>query len=264
MPQWAHLPLILKPDGNGKLSKRDGDRLGFPVFAMDWTDPRTNEQTTGFKERGFLPEAFINMLAMLGWNSGSEQELFSLEELVNFFSLERVHKGGAKFDYEKAKWFNHEWIKKVDVDELRKMVEKLFAENNITTDDVEILDKVIALTKDRCTFINDFVQQAGYFFNAPETIDIAAIQPKWDEKKKAFFDALIQLWNDNFKTEATALEQQFKTLAETQQIKAGELMLPFRIMLVGGKFGPAVFDIAQVIGKTDTIQRIERVMNELN
>ena len=116
MPQWAHLPLILKPDGNGKLSKRDGERLGFPVFAMDWTDPKTNEKTTGFKEKGFLPEAFINMLALLGWNDGSEQEIFSMEELIEKFSMERVHKGGAKFNYEKAKWFNHEWIKKLTVD----------------------------------------------------------------------------------------------------------------------------------------------------
>ena len=114
MPQWAHLPLILKPDGNGKLSKRDGDRLGFPVFAMNWTDPRTNELTKGFREIGFLPEAFINLLAMLGWNDGTEQEIFSLDELVEKFSMERVHKGGAKFDFEKAKWFNHEWIKKAD------------------------------------------------------------------------------------------------------------------------------------------------------
>ena len=118
MPQWAHLPLILKPDGNGKLSKRDGDRLGFPVFAMDWTDPKTNETTIGFKERGFLPEAFVNLLAMLGWNDGTDREIFSLPELVEKFSMERVHKGGAKFDYEKAKWYNHEWIKESGIGSL--------------------------------------------------------------------------------------------------------------------------------------------------
>jgi glutamyl-tRNA synthetase len=263
MPQWAHLPLILKPDGNGKLSKRDGDRLGFPVFAMDWIDPKTNELSTGFKERGFLPQAFVNMLAMLGWNSGSEQEIFSMEELIAKFSLERVHKGGAKFDYEKAKWFNQEWIKKMEVASLKVEVEKTFAANNIVINDTNKLNTVIALTKDRCTFINDFVQQAGYFFKTPQTIDIAAIQPKWDEKKKAFFTELIHLYKTNFIDNAVELEQQFKSLAEAHQIKTGELMLPLRIMLVGGKFGPAVFDIALLIGQQETIKRIENVLAQL-
>jgi glutamyl-tRNA synthetase len=126
MPQWAHLPLILKPDGHGKLSKRDGDRLGFPVFAMDWLDPKTEEITKGFKELGFLPEAFINLLALLGWHSGEEQEVFSKAELIQHFSMERVHKGGAKFDYEKAKWFNHEWIKKLDSHDLNERVMQLW------------------------------------------------------------------------------------------------------------------------------------------
>jgi glutamyl-tRNA synthetase len=263
MPQWAHLPLILKPDGNGKLSKRDGDRLGFPVFAMDWIDPKTNELSTGFKERGFLPQAFVNMLAMLGWNSGSEQEIFSMEELIAKFSLERVHKGGAKFDYEKAKWFNQEWIKKMEVASLKVEVEKTFAANNIVINDTNKLNTVIALTKDRCTFINDFVQQAGYFFKTPQTIDIAAIQPKWDEKKKAFFTELIHLYKTNFIDNAVELEQQFKSLAEAHQIKTGELMLPLRIMLVGGKFGPAVFDIALLIGQQETIKRIENILVQL-
>jgi glutamyl-tRNA synthetase len=131
MPQWAHLPLILKPDGHGKLSKRDGDRLGFPVFAMNWTDPKTGELTEGFREKGFLPEAFINMLAVLGWNDGSEQELFSLDELVEKFSIGKVHKAGAKFDYEKAKWFNHEWIKKSDTARLKPDVKKVFQDNGV-------------------------------------------------------------------------------------------------------------------------------------
>jgi len=260
MPQWAHLPLILKPDGNGKLSKRDGERLGFPVFAMDWLNPTTQELSKGFKEIGFLPEAFINMLAMLGWNAGTEQEIFTLHELVEKFSLERVHKGGAKFDYEKAKWFNHEWIKRSMNDELRTTIEPLFATNYIIVNSTEKLNTVITLTKDRCTFLNDFIQQAGYFFKTPENIDISAIQPKWDDKKKTFFAELINLWNNHFETEALQLEQQFKSLAEAQQIKAGELMLPLRIMLVGGKFGPGVFDIAMAIGKEETIVRIENVI----
>ena len=139
MPQWAHLPLILKPDGKGKLSKRDGDSFGFPVFAMNWTDPKTGELTHGFKESGFLPEAFINMLALLGWNDGTEQEIFSFDELIEKFSIERVHKGGAKFDYEKAKWFNHEWIKKLMVDSLWSTVKKEFEEDGIEVNDDEKL-----------------------------------------------------------------------------------------------------------------------------
>lgn len=264
MPQWAHLPLILKPDGNGKLSKRDGDRLGFPVFAMDWQDPKSNELTTGFKEKGFLPEAFVNMLALMGWNDGTTQEVFTLDELVQKFSMERVHKAGAKFDFEKAKWFNHEWIKKTDSKDLKDNVAAVLTKaGHIITDDA-YLQKIIALVKDRCTFLTDFVQQAGFFFSAPQQIDITAIQPKWDEKKLVFFEALITTfqtidkWND-----AVALENIFKELTTTHGIKPGELMLPLRIMLVGDKFGPAVFDIAAFIGKEETIKRIKHVVSLL-
>jgi glutamyl-tRNA synthetase len=257
MPQWAHLPLILKPDGNGKLSKRDGDRLGFPVFAMDWTDPKTGEKTTGFKERGFLPEAFVNMLAMLGWNDGTDQELFSLQELVEKFSMERVHKGGAKFDFEKAKWFNHEWIKKSIGNNQWTIVKDILIESGITVTKDEKLKQVIELVKDRCTFLTDFIQQSSFFFQSPVTIDIAAIQPKWNEQKNLFFTELIRayeltpIWNDE------ELEKEFKEIASVNDIKPGELMLPFRIMLVGGKFGPHVFNIAEVLGKEETVKRIE-------
>ena len=155
MPQWAHFPLILGP--NGKLSKRDGAKYGFPVFAMNWTDPKTNELTEGFKEKGFLPEAFINLLALLGWNDGSEQEIFTKEELIKKFSIDRVHSGGAKFDYEKAKWFNHEWIKKAEVRSLATEVGRLLNEKNITVPGDNLLEKVIELVKDRCTLLTDFI-----------------------------------------------------------------------------------------------------------
>jgi glutamyl-tRNA synthetase len=263
MPQWAHLPLILKPDGNGKLSKRDGDRLGFPTFAMDWTDPKTNELAIGFKERGFLPEAFVNMLAALGWNDGSGQEIFTMDELIAKFSMERVHKGGAKFDYEKAKWYNSEWIKKMPVASYQSQVAGLFTEAGIDVSDDDKLVKVLELVKDRCTFLNDFVQQAGFFFKAPETIDIAAIQPKWDDKKNLFFIELLKALELSGTFEPADLEVEFKELAAANQLKPGELMLPFRIMLVGGKFGPHVFDIANIIGKEETISRIKTVLAAL-
>jgi glutamyl-tRNA synthetase len=261
MPKWAHLPLILKPDGNGKLSKRDGDRLGFPVFAMDWKNA-DGTVNSGFKERGFLPEAFVNMLAMLGWNSGTEQEIFSLNELVEKFSIDRVHKGGAKFDFEKAKWYNHEWIKKMDVDLLREKVQPIL-DDLITHQDDEFINKVIELTKDRCTLLGDFVQQTAFFFEAPATIEIDAIKPKWDDKKKAFFGTLVHQLEISTLWEAVALEASFKALAAEYQLKPGELMLPFRIMLVGGKFGPGVFDIAALIGKTETVSRIKHMLSLL-
>ena len=263
MPQWAHLPLILKPDGNGKLSKRDGDRLGFPVFAMNWTDPRSNELTQGFRERGFLPEAFVNMLAMLGWNDGTDQEVFTMQELISKFSMDRVHKGGAKFDYEKAKWFNHEWIKRSDVSLYKEKVKQLFVEQGIAIDDDEKFEKVLTLVKERCTFLNDFIQQASFFFTKPETIDINAIKPKWDEKKNLFFTELIRAFKLDIIWSHEELEKQFKEMAAINQLKPGDLMLPFRIMLVGGKFGPGVFEIAEIIGKAATIERIKNLLQQL-
>jgi glutamyl-tRNA synthetase len=262
MPQWAHLPLILKPDGNGKLSKRDGDRLGFPVFAMDWTDPKTGEKTTGFKERGFLSAAFVNMLAMLGWNDGTDREIFTLTELVEKFSMEHVHKAGAKFNFEKAKWFNSEWIKLLPVTAYAPEVAALLKENGIEPN-TETLVQVLEMVKDRCVFLNDFAAQSAFFFKAPETIDLASIQPKWNEQKDLFFAELIRtyeladFWNHE------DLEKDFKEIASVNGIKPGELMLPLRIMLVGGKFGPHVFNIAEVLGKTETIHRIKHTLQLL-
>lgn len=263
MPQWAHLPLILKPDGNGKLSKRDGDRLGFPVYAMDWTDPKTNELTKGFKEIGFLPEAFINLLAVLGWNDGTEQEIFTLEELIEKFSIDRVHKGGAKFDFEKAKWFNHEWIKKLPVTSYGLRVKEIFETKGVTVSNNDYFEKVLELVKDRCTLLNDFYTQASFFFQSPATVDIDSIKAKWDEKKKLFFAELVRAYQLTAVWEQAELDREFKEIASVNQLKPGELMLPFRIMLVGGKFGPGVFDIAAMIGREDTIKRIEHTLSLL-
>ncbi len=307
MPHWAHLPLILKPDGNGKLSKRDGDRLGFPVFAMNWTDPRTNEPATGFRETGFLPEAFVNLLAMLGWNDGTGQELFSIEELIGRFSLDRVHKGGAKFDYEKAKWFNHEWIKKLPASSYSAQVLELFKAQGIhipptslirpespdptklaevaaslppVVDDPELglgiaaviptlgptltpFEEVLELVKERCHLLPDFVQQAGFFYKAPETIDIAAIKPKWSDAKNTFFVELVRQLQLETNWDAHSLETGFKEMAAAAMIKPGDLLMPLRVMLVGGKFGPHVFDIAAKLGRGETISRIKHTLGLL-
>jgi glutamyl-tRNA synthetase len=258
MPQWAHLPLILGPDG--KLSKRDGAKYGFPVFAMNWTDPKTGEVTSGFRERGFLPQAFVNLLAMLGWNDGTEQEVFTLEELVHKFSIEKVHKGGARFDFEKAKWFNHEWIKRSGVSAYKEQVKLYFTKKGLNITDDVFFEKVLELVKDRCNLLPDFWDHSFFFFKAPADYDTTAIRVKWNEHKKEFFKtfshslASVSSWN------ADTIEALFKQLAELASIKAGELQLPFRLMLVGGKFGPPVFQIAEVLGKEETITRIDNAL----
>ena len=259
MPQWAHLPLILKPDGHGKLSKRDGKRLGFPVYAINWIDPQTEEKADGFKDVGFLPEAFLNMLAMLGWNDGTDQEIFSVTEMISKFSLERIHKGGAKFDYEKAKWYNAEWIKKSNAEFLLPYVKAVFEEKGIKVKDDYLL-KVIDLVKERCHLLTDFYEHSVFFFKAPQEFDLASVQPKWNVEKVGFFRAFIAVINAQDVFESASLETNFKALATEKNIKIGELMLPFRIMLVGGKFGPQVFDIATQIGKQETVSRIEKAL----
>ncbi len=261
-PQWAHLPLILKPDGNGKLSKRDGERLGFPVFAMNWTDAKTGETTKGFKDYGFLPEAFINILAMLGWNEGTEQELFSMEELVEKFTLERVHKGGAKFDFEKAKWYNHQYIQKADNERLIKLIKPLF-EESIGTIDKSYLAKVIPLIKERCHLLPDFYEQGHFFFKTPESIDIDSIKSKWDDSKTDFFKSWINKLDEVTEWKAADIETHFANLTNDLGIKKGAVMLPLRIMLVGGKYGPGVFDIAELIGKEECIKRINNTLKHI-
>ena len=261
MPQWAHLPLIMKPDGNGKLSKRDGDRLGFPVFAMNWTDPKTNETNKGFRELGFLPEAFVNMLAMLGWNSGSEQEIFSLDELVEQFSIEREHKGGAKFDFEKAKWFNHQYIQRTDDAKLATLA-KPYIDAELSPDSYledGLLTKVVGLIKDRCTLLPDFWAQGHFFFTTPEIKEEAAIREKWNDQKQQFFTSWANTLSSLPDWNQQDMETTFNEEAARHGLKKGDVMLPFRIMLVGGKYGPGVFVIAEVIGREETIKRIKKV-----
>ena len=262
MPQWAHLPLILKPDGNGKLSKRDGDRLGFPVYAMNWKDPKTGETTRGFREMGFLPQAFTNMLAMLGWNDGSGQELFTMQELSHKFSIDRVHKGGAKFDFEKAKWFNHQYIQRMDDEALLPLVRPFIEEHNVKPNDALLL-KVIKLVKERCTLLSDFWAQGHFFFVTPTTIDEQPIKEKWDAGKKQFFLTLADRLSglDNWSHVDT--EAAFNSLVQETGIKKGDVLLPCRIMLVGGKYGPGVFVIAELIGKEETVKRIRNVAERL-
>lgn len=261
MPEWAHLPLILGPDG-AKLSKRHGNKYGFPIFAMNWTDPKSGDFTEGFRERGFLPEAFTNLLALLGWNDGTGRELFSLEELITHFDISRVNKSGAIFDFEKAKWFNHQYIQQQTAAQLIPLVKPTLAAHEVATDDATI-EKVIGLIKERLTLLPDFWEQGSFFFKRPETIDTSAIQAKWNDNTRAFFTALAAQWEGLADWSHDALEAGFNELVAAQGLKKGEAMLPLRIMLVGGKFGPGVFDIAAVIGKTETVARIQSALGSL-
>lgn len=261
MPKWVHLPLILKPDGKGKLSKRDGDRLGFPVYAMNWKDPLSDEVTKGFREMGFLPEAFVNLLALLGWNDGSEQEIFSLKELEDRFSLDRVSKAGAKFDFEKAKWFNHEWIKKMSANDLESRLSVLLARRGIHDVDQAYTLRVINLVKDRLTFIEDFWEQTSFFYQRPIVYDLDSIKIKWNEDKTNFFTHIMDQFSSLDLWGSEQIENLYKHAIQESGMKMGELMLPLRVMLVGGKFGPHVFDIAAVLGKKESLERMKMGLN---
>jgi glutamyl-tRNA synthetase len=221
---------------------------------------KQGETTQAFKERGFLSEAFVNMLAMLGWNDGSGQEIFTLEELIEKFSMSRVHKGGAKFDFEKAKWFNHEWIKHYPANQLLPLVKPMLNTKN-TSDDY--ISKVIILVKERCILLSDFQAQSAFFFEAPEVLDIAAVKPKWNDAKQLFFIELIRQYQLMTAWTQTDLENEFKEIAAANEIKPGDVLLPFRVMLVGGKFGPGVFDIAALIGKEETLKRIKYALDQI-
>jgi glutamyl-tRNA synthetase len=262
MPAWAHFPLILKPDGNGKLSKRDSDRLGIPIFAMDWKDPVSGETISGFREKGFLPEAFVNMLALLGWNDGTEQEVFTISELIEKFSIDRVHQAGAKFNYEKAKWFNQEWIRRLPPEMLLPRLKEIYSHKGIIIQNDEYLLSVISLLRDRCHLLTEFYTQGRFFFSAPVQWDLDAIKPKWTAAKTDFFKLFTESFNNVPEWNAVNLESLFKELAAAKQIKPGELQLPLRIMLVGEKSGPPVFDIAALLGEKETRSRINKLLGE--
>ncbi len=261
MPQWAHLPLILGPDG-AKLSKRHGSKYGFPIFAMNWTDPRTNDFTEGFAERGFLPAAMLNMLAMLGWNDGTGQEILSLDELIQRFDLGRVNHSGAVFDFEKAKWYNHQYIQQMSAEELLPLVKPYYTAAGIDADEARLLH-VIVLIRERCSLLPDFVEQGAFFFKTPESIDTASILPKWKAEHAAFFESLVAAWNGLDSTAAADMEATFNNLVQEKGLKKGEVMLPLRIMLVGGKWGPGVFDIAATTGAAEAAKRIVAGLEKL-
>jgi glutamyl-tRNA synthetase len=261
MPKWAHLPLILGPDG-AKLSKRHGSRYGFPIFAMNWTDPRTGDFTEGFRERGFLPEALLNMLALLGWNDGSGEEIFTLDELVQRFDLARVNHSGAVFDYEKARWFNHQHIQRKSGEELAALITPYLEAAGLSADEAYTA-QVALLVRDRLHVLSDIIPEAGYFFHAPQTLDLDAVRPKWNEKLSGFFDDFSNRLTKDADASEADLEALFSQTLAAHNLKKGEAMLPLRVMLVGGKFGPGVFAIAALLGAEETTRRIRTAVQQL-
>ena len=262
MPQFAHLPLLLKPDGKGKLSKRDGDRLGFPVFPLDWTDPVTGEKTSGYREAGYFPEAVINFLALLGWNPGSEQEIFSKEELIEAFSLERCSRSGARFDYEKGKWFNHKYLQTKPTEELAKYIMPFFADNIF--DDKDKYRKLLAAidsVKERATFPKELFELVEFFFTAPESFADSDLKKRWKEDTPRLLTELAEILRTlpNLDDEQ-ATEESVKQWCEAKGYSLGAVMNPFRLVLVGQMKGPHIFTITRILGKTETINRINSAL----
>ncbi len=261
-PRFAHLPLILKPTGKGKLSKRDGDKAGFPVFPLQWKDPKTGEVSSGYREEGYFPEAFINMLAMLGWNPGTEQEIFSLDELIELFSLERVNKSGARFDPEKTKWFNQQHLLRKPDFELAVLFNNILHDKNIDAS-VEFTEKVVALVKERVTFVKDFWEQASFFYVAPEEYDPKIVKKRWKGDVPAFMEELTGKLQDVEEWKADNIKAAVSALIEEKGLGFGLVMNALRLALVGGGFGPDLMTIAELIGKEETIQRINNALEKL-
>ena len=263
MPRFAHLPLLLKPEGNGKLSKRDGDRLGFPVFPLEWKDPKTGEISSGYRESGYLPEAVVNFLALLGWNPGNDQEILSMEELTQLFSLEKCSKSGAKFDYEKGKWFNHKYIQQKDNAEIASLFMPQLEAYGIQSD-LQYVTRVVALVKERINFIKELWGQASFFFKAPETYDEKTVKKRWKEDSAQRLSELIGVLQDitDFHSENT--ENIVKAWIESNGYHLGNIMNAFRLAVVGESKGPHMFDITELLGKEETIRRIQKAINTLS
>ena len=257
-PEFAHLPLILKPIGNGKLSKRDGDKMGFPVFPLEW---KTEEGiSSGYRENGFFPEAVINFLALLGWNDGTEQEIFSLEELVEKFDLNRIHKAGAKFDPEKNKWFNHQYLQKQSDASLAESFKTILDKKGISTSlDVT---KIVSMIKERANFVTEFWDLADYFFEAPTTYDEKAVK-NWKEETPGLMQQVISELNKIEDFTSANIETLLKEWMTTNEIGMGKVMQPLRLSLVGALKGPHLFDIIEMIGKAETVKRIEKAIASL-
>jgi len=253
-PLFAHLPLLLKPDGKGKLSKRDGDRMGFPVFPLFWP---YGETAKGYREEGYYPEAFVNMIALLGWNPGTEKEIFTMEELIDAFSIERVHKSGSRFDPEKAKWFNHYYLQSRDNTQIAMEFREILRARGIHQDIVH-LEILVGLVKERMSFVKDIWQETDFFFTAPETYDSEVIKKRWKPETPSQLNELRTILEDIEEFTPSLSEKRVKAWIEEKGYNVGAVMNAFRLVIVGASRGPHIFDIISWIGKEETLRRIER------
>lgn len=262
MPQFAHLPLLLKPEGNGKLSKRDGDRLGFPVFPLDWHDPNTGELSSGYREKGYLPEAVINMLALLGWNSGTEKEIFNMEELIETFDVAHISKSGAKFNVEKAKWFNHEYIQKCSDETIADLFIPQLQEHGIDADRDYII-KVCGMMKERINFPSELWNTCSYFFTAPTEYDPQAIKKRWKQGMTTHMKKVIEI----IETVPFEYDAIHKALLDdyivANQLNMGQIMNSFRLAIVGATVGPDMLTLVMTIGKEETLSRLHRAIETI-
>ena len=263
MPEFAHLPLILKPDGNGKLSKRDGDRLGFPVFPTEWTNPETKETSSGYREGGYIKEAFINMLSFLGWNPGTTQEIFSMEGLIESFSLERVGKAGAKFDFDKTRWFNQQYLRGKSKEDLAQDLQIILKENGVEAED-SFVATVCEQLKERATFVKDMWKEGTYYFSAPTSYDEKTIRKKWKEDTPKYVSELKDKLSVLSDFSSENIEVEFKKYLEENELGMGRLLPAFRVCLTGLGMGPSLFDIASLLGKEETIKRMETALEKIN
>ena len=262
MPTFAHLPLLLKPEGKGKLSKRDGDRLGFPVFPLEWHDPKTGDISSGYRESGYFPEAVVNFLALLGWNPGTEQEMFSLDELVEQFDIHKCSKSGAKFDYQKGIWFNHEYILRKSNEEIADLFAPIVANNGVD-EAMERITQVVAMMKDRVSFVKELWPLCSFFFIAPTEYDQKTVKKRWKEDSAKVMGELAEVLQgiDDFSIEGQ--EPVVMKWVEDKGYKLGDVMNAFRLALVGIGKGPGMFDISAFLGKEETIKRLQRAIEVL-
>ena len=262
MPRFAHLPLLLKPEGKGKLSKRDGDRLGFPVFPLEWHDPKTGEVASGYRESGYFPEAVINFLALLGWNPGTEQELFTLEELVDAFDISKCSLHGAKFDYKKGIWFNHEYILKKSDEEIATLFAPIVANNGVD-EPLERITQVVHMMKDRVNFVKELWPLCSFFFIAPSTYDEKTVKKRWKDYSALQMSELATVLEGIEDFTVAGQEPVVMKWVEDKGYKLGNIMNAFRLTLVGEGKGPGMFDISAFLGKKETLKRLHKAIDVL-
>ncbi len=263
MPQFAHLSLLLKPDGKGKLSKRDGDRLGFPVFPLEWKDPKSEEISSGYRESGYLPEAVANFLALLGWNPGNDQEMMSMNDLIRLFDLTKCSKSGAKFDYEKGKWFNHQYIQQKSDCEITTYFMPVLGEHGVQILSPTYVQKVVGLMKDRVNFVKELWDVSAFFFIAPTTYDEKTVQKRWKADSAEQLGELIEVLAVREPFDSAGTEETVKAWIESKAYHLGNIMNAVRLALVGEGKGPHIFDITETLGKEETISRLQRAIESL-